>query len=322
MTIPRRAVLQGSLHASLAVACGTAAQSNRAAARPDETVVERFAGLPHGARSDFAQINGIRMHYVTMGSGPLVVLLHGWPETWFSWREQMRRLGSDFTVVAPDLRGCGLTELTEQGYDKRTIAADVRGLIDHLGSGPAHVVGHDMGGKAAFVMAHLYPGSVDKLVLADCLIPGTENADALNGGAWHYGFHMAEGIPEMLTKGRERDYIAAQIALWTRGDGAISEEAITEYAAHYSKPGRMTAGFDYYRALSEDAALVASFGDRRLTMPVMAITGRHGVGDTLARSLEGRADDVTSVVLKNCGHFVAEEKAEAFAQAVSRFLMS
>ncbi|XSG82493.1 MAG: alpha/beta fold hydrolase [Methyloligella sp. ZOD6] len=261
------------------------------------------------------------MHYVTMGSGPLVVLLHGWPETWFSWREQMRRLGQDFTVVAPDLRGCGLTELTEGGYDKRTIAGDVRGLIDHVGSGPAHVVGHDMGGKAAFVLAHLYPVVVDKLVLADCLIPGTENADALDGGAWHYGFHMAKDIPELLTKGRERGYIAAQIDLWTREDGAIAEETITEYAAHYSKPGRMTAGFNYYRALPDDAELVATFGERRLTMPVMTITGEYGVGDTLALSLAGRADDVTNVIFEDCGHFVAEENPEAFAQAVSRFLV-
>ncbi|MFD0987294.1 alpha/beta fold hydrolase [Methyloligella solikamskensis] len=316
MTIPRRAFLQGSL----AVACGIAAHLNRAAAQPDEIVAERPAGLPDGARSRFAQINGIRMHYVTMGSGPLVVLLHGWPETWFSWREQMRWLGQDFTVVAPDLRGCGLTELTAQGYDKETIAEDVRGLIDHLGQGSAHVVGHDMGGKAAFVLALVHPESVRKLVLADCLIPGTENADALDGGAWHYGFHMAQGIPELLTEGREREYIAAQIALWTRGDGAISEETIAEYAKHYSKPGRMTAGFDYYRALPDDADLVASFGERRLAMPVMAITGEYGVGDTLARSLVGRADDVKSVVLEDCGHFVAEEKPEAFAQAVSRFL--
>jgi pimeloyl-ACP methyl ester carboxylesterase len=163
----------------------------------------------------------------------------------------MPRLGKRFTVVAPDLRGTGLSERTRTGYDKRTIAEDVRALILHAGAKQAHVVGHDMGGKAAYVLAHLYPDVVSKLVLVDCLLPGTENMDALRGGAWHYGFHMAPEIPEMLTEGRERDYIRAEIRAWSRRRDAISEAAIAEYAQHYSSPGGMTAGFNYYRALQQ-----------------------------------------------------------------------
>ena len=109
------------------------------------------------------------------------------------------------------MRGTGLTELTPSGYDKRTIAEDIRALIAHTGASRAHVVGHDMGGKAAYVLAHLYPDCVAKLALIDCLLPGTENMDALRGGAWHYGFHMASEIPELLTRGREEEYIRAQI---------------------------------------------------------------------------------------------------------------
>jgi pimeloyl-ACP methyl ester carboxylesterase len=132
-----------------------------------------------------------------------------------------------------------------------------------------------MGGKAAYMLAHLHPECIEKLVLVDYLIPGTENMDALRGGAWHYGFHMAPDIPEMLTKGREREYIAAQIRAWSYRKDAVAEASIGEFARHYASLGGMTAGFNYYRALRGDAELAASFEGRRLDMPVLAIGGRH-----------------------------------------------
>jgi pimeloyl-ACP methyl ester carboxylesterase len=179
-----------------------------------------------------------------------------------------------------------------------------------------------MGGKAAYVLAHLCPETVSKLVLIDCLLPGTENMDALRGGAWHYGFHMATEIPEMLTEGRERDYIRAQIRAWSRSREAISEAAIAEYAQHYASPGGMTAGFNYYRALREDAPFVATLRNRKLPMPVMAVTGRYSVADKLADALRAEADDLTSVVAENSGHFVAEEVPEFFCERLESFLSS
>jgi len=177
-----------------------------------------------------------------------------------------------------------------------------------------------MGGKAAYMLAHLHPDCVEKLVMVDCLIPGTENMDALRGGAWHYGFHMAPEIPEMLTKGRERDYIAAQIRAWSYNKGAVSEAAITEFAQHYATPGGMTAGFNYYRALREDAVLAASFEGRTLDMPILAIAGRHGVGTKLADGLRQQARNLTAVIAEDSGHFVAEESPDFFCDQVGRFL--
>lgn len=167
--------------------------------------------LPKGTTGHVIQVNGIRLHYFELGQGPLVILLHGWPETSASWHLNMEPLARHYHVVAPDLRGLGTSERTTTGYDKKTIAADIKALITALGYQQAIIIGHDMGGKAAYVMAHLYPQSVSKLILVDCLIPGTENTDTLHGGAWHYGFHMAPDIPEMLTQGREKEYIKAMI---------------------------------------------------------------------------------------------------------------
>ena len=276
--------------------------------------------LPAGASSHTVTVNGVQLHYIEAGKGPLLVLLHGWPQTWLAWRGVMAELSENHRVVAPDLRGTGLSEITKSGYDKKTIATDIKALITHLGESSAIVVGHDMGGKAAYVMAHLYPDTVSKLVLVDCLLPGTENLDALRGGAWHYGFHMAKDMPEMLTQGREKEYITAQIRAWSHIDTAIDDATITEYARAYSAPGGMTAGFNYYRALKEDIELVKTFTGKKLAMPVLTITGQYSAGNKLAESLAPEAPNLTRVIVPDSGHFVAEEQPKAFVAALKDFI--
>jgi hypothetical protein len=138
----------------LAAGSAVSATSANEAETSTSSRSENGAPLPKGGASLFARVNGIKMHYVSAGRGPNVVLLHGWPQTWFAWRNVMEQLSSRFTLIAPDLRGVRLTERPSSGYDKRTIAADIRALIDEAAGGHAHVVGHDMGGKAAFMLAH------------------------------------------------------------------------------------------------------------------------------------------------------------------------
>ena len=309
----RRTLLLGAMAGSLTLRGPPLAEAdparNAAAAPP-----------PTGGTRRFVAANGITLHTVTVGSGPPLVLLHGWPQTWFAWRDTMERLADRFTLIAPDLRGPGLSERTETGYDKGTLAADIAALIGETAGGRAHVVGHDMGGKVAFALAHLHPACVARLVLVDCAVPGTESGDALHGGAWHYGFHMAAGFPEMLTRGRERAYIHAQIRAWSHRRDAVTEAAITEYARHYATPGGMTAGFNLYRTLPQDAELVASFGSRKLDMPVLTIAGRHGVGDRLADAMRSHATTLENAIAEESGHFVAEEAPAFFCDRVGQFL--
>lgn len=317
MAIERRDFCVAASRMAFAAAFLEAGSANAESSSPHGAAL-----LPKGGVSKYARVKGVTLHYVVAGSGPPAVLLHGWPQTWFAWRATMERLSRSFTLIAPDLRGVGLSERPSTGYDKGAIAADIRALIAQVAGGRAHVVGHDMGGKAAYVLAHLHPECVDRLVLVDCLVPGTENMDASRGGAWHYGFHMAPEIPEMLTKGRERDYIAAQIRAWSYKKDAIGQAAISEFARHYASPGGMTAGFAYYRALREDAALAASFEGRGLDMPVLTIAGRYGVGTRLADALRGRARDLSAVIAEDSGHFVPAEAPEFFCEQVARFLLA
>lgn len=303
MNIERRTVLK-----SLAGAALAASAASQARARSVEI------------ESRTARLNGCDIHYRVAGSGPPILLLHGWPQTSFAWLGVMHRLADRYRLIAPDLRGTGLSEKTVSGYDKRTIAEDIRHLITREADGQAHLVGHDMGGKAALVQALLAPDTISKLVLVDCSVPGTENMDTWRGGLWHYGFHMAPDIPEMLTKGRERDYIASQIKAWSHRKDAVSEEAISEFASHYAKPGGMTAGFNYYRALKADAELMASLKDRRFVMPVMTIGGRQSVGNKLADFVAPQCDRHVGIIVENCGHFVAEEAESEFCDHLVRFL--
>jgi pimeloyl-ACP methyl ester carboxylesterase len=278
------------------------------------------AEIPAGARSEKAKVNGIEMHYVIAGKGPMVVLLHGWPQTWYKWRHIIPALSDKYTVVAPDLRGLGETEHTKGGYDKKTISEDIVALIKHLGAEKAAVVGHDMGGKVAWLMGQTHPEIVDKLVLIDCMPLGTENMDSAKGGMWHYGFHMAKDFPEMLTKGREREYISAQLDAWTYNKKSLTNDALDEYARHYSSEGGMTAGFNYYRALLEDRKYMATLPPPKFTMPVLTIGGRHSVGDKLFQIMESQAPNLTGAVSEKSGHFVPEEDPALVAKELRQFL--
>ncbi|QFY43763.1 alpha/beta hydrolase [Candidatus Methylospira mobilis] len=278
------------------------------------------AALPEGAKSEFTHVNGMRMHYVKMGQGPLLILLHGWPQTWYEWNNTIPVLAGKFTVVAPDLRGLGLSEKTRTGYDKQTIANDIAELIKRNGAGSAFVVGHDMGGKVAYVLSLLHPELVTKLILVDCMPPGSENMDAAKGGMWHYGFHMAADFPEMLTKNREREYISAQMRKWAHHKDAITPRAIDEYAKHYASPGGMTAGFNYYRALPEDARFVSTYVDKKFTMPILTIAGRYGVSDKLFKAMRPKADNLKGVIAEDSGHFVPEEASTFLVEQIMNFL--
>lgn len=277
--------------------------------------------LSKSAESYFVRVNGIRMHYATMGCGPLVILIHGWPETSYEWREVMPLLAKNFKVVAPDLRGLGYSEKTATGYDKLTIANDIAALISSLHQGPAFVVGHDMGGKVACFLALLHPELVKKLVLVDCLIPGTENTDPMHQGSWHYGFHMAPEFPEMLTQGREKKYITAIIQGWLYNKRAVSQKTFDQYAKCYRASGGMTAGFNYYRALPQDAAFLSAHNNLQFKMPVMTIAGRYGVGNKLYNEVKKHSSSVKNVIIEESGHFVPEEAPDVLAKQLRDFFI-
>lgn len=268
-------------------------------------------------------VNNIRLHYVMGGQGDPVVLLHGWPESWYAWRKIMPALAEHYTVIAPDLRGLGDSDKPASGYDKRTVAQDIYLLLKQLGIQRIFLVGQDYGGSTAYVFTAEYPEMVRRLVVSECAPAGLVKDDLIplvvGGGMWHRSFHLVPDLPESLVEGRERLYLSWFYHHYSQNPGAISETDIDEYVRVYSIPGAMRAGFEYYRTYFEDTEHGKEYARTKLKMPVLAIGADLVYGTAVEEYMRAAALDVRGTVIKNCGHFVAEERPAELVEQILAF---
>ena len=271
---------------------------------------------------------GLRLHVVTAGDGPrTIVLLHGFPETWWEWRRVIPLLAqAGFRVVAPDYRGAGHSSRPVGGYDKRTMARDLhRLLVEHLAvSDPVVIVGHDIGLMVAHAYAQQFRDAVSHLVVIDAPLPGTAVFDRLRSDprVWHFAFHGARDVAEMLIAGRERPYLQSFFGARSFDPSAIDGEDFDVFVDAYSAPGAMRAGFELYRTFDRDAldTRAALERDGKLTVPVLAVGGAISTsGDIVEEMMREVATDVTGIRIPDTGHWVPEEQPEALADAVLRF---
>ncbi|MEV0403829.1 alpha/beta hydrolase [Actinoallomurus sp. NPDC050550] len=270
-----------------------------------------------------ATVNGIRLHYRRTGDGPLLVLLHGWPQTGHCWRHLVGPLSEAYTVVVPDLRGYGRSDLPTDGHDKRTRAEDLHRLIRALGHESATVIGHDRGARVAHRWALDHPGDIERLVVMD-IIPTREmwrrmDAD-LARRTWHWLFHLQPDLPELLAGANPGAYVRYLIDGWSHVP--LPEEDIAEYVRAFSRPGALRAGFDDYRAFQEDAEHDEADAGRRIPMPMLALWAEHSFLRTIDVVAVWRdyADNVTGRMIEDCGHFLAEERPEAVLKELTGFL--
>ena len=278
----------------------------------------------------YAELDDVMLHYVRAGQGPAVVLLHGWPQSWWEWRHVIPALAEHFTVIAPDLRGLGDSSRPLDGYDKKTVGEDVwRLLSEHLGIDQFHLIGHDWGGPTAYALAARHQAAVRRLVIVDVSIPGCGGDFSQGGRRWHHQFHMTLDLPEALTADREDLYLAWFYRTFAYRPDAITADDLDEYLRTYSQPGAMRAGFSYYRAVPQDIEdNQKTIADGKLAMPVLTIAGgasyphARGRGHEAEESLKRCAKDVRAVVVPECGHFVPEEAPEQFNAEVLSFLQS
>ncbi len=271
---------------------------------------------------------GLRLHYVTAGDGPrTIVLLHGFPQTWWQWHRVMPALvAGGFRVVAPDYRGAGHSWRPPGGYDKRTMAGDVHRLLrEHLEiREPVVVVGHDIGLMLAYAYAQAYRDDVSHLAVVDAPLPGTSVFDRLRTDprVWHFAFHGARDVAELLVAGREREYLQAFFNARTSDPSAISEADLDVYVSAYSSPGGMRAGFEVYRAFGQDAEDNRAALERngKLTVPVLAVGGMTSTtGPLMEEMMREVAEDVTGVRIPGTAHWISEEQPEALANALLDF---
>lgn len=270
----------------------------------------------------YADLDDVRLHYVTAGRGPAVVLLHGWPQTWYMWRDVMPGLAGRYRVIAPDLRGLGDSSRPVGGYDKKTLAQDVWRLVhDVLGEDELFVVGHDWGGPTAFAVAAQHRDAVKRLAIFDVPVPG-DGTPVMFANRWHHGLHWELDFPEALTAGREDIYLGFFYRNWGGRPDAISAEAEREYLRAYRQPGAMRAGFNLYRATPQDVADNQAFlSEGRLKMPVLCYGGAlgRGRGELAIESWRRIAEDVRGGILEDCGHWIPEERPEWVVEQLLAF---
>jgi pimeloyl-ACP methyl ester carboxylesterase len=271
-----------------------------------------------------AAVNGIQIHYVIGGHGDPVVLLHGWPETWYAWHHVMPALAKNHTVVVPDLRGLGDSSKPSTGYDGKTVAEDMHQLVTQLGFKSIFLVGHDIGTQVAYSYAAAHPAEVKKLVVMELTIPGFPPPGRMP--IWWGIFHQVPDVPEALVQGKEMMYLSWFFRGLTYNPSAITQADVDEYVSHYSSPGGLRAGFEYYRAFPQDAIQNQNYSKTKLTMPVLALGGAFipvlGGNITMPSIIYGMkilAQNVQGVTVPNSGHFIPEEQPKFVINQLFKF---
>lgn len=279
------------------------------------------------AEHEMIRVNGVRLHYLTAGNGPPMVLLHGWPETSYAWRKVLPALAERYRVVAPDLRGMGHSDKPEVGYDMRTVATDIRELVRALGIERPYLVGHDWGGLVVRRYALDWPGEADRLAVLD-IIPHEQILSDLSAdvarGSWHYFFNAFPDLPEILVEGRVEPFLRAFFRPKCHNPAVFVEECIAEYTRAYSAPGALRGGFGYYRAMFDaNRALDAESDGRRIAEPVLCLWGNSGgmgiPGRDVLDMWRREATDVRGRAIDACGHYLAEEQPETVLEELLRF---
>jgi len=290
-----------------------------AAAPSVQAQVEPF---PPSFHTQQIATNGAVIHLRVGGSGPAVVLLHGYGETGDMWAPMAADLARDHTVIVPDLRGLGLSSKPEAGFDKKTQAGDIAGVLDALNIDRIDLVTHDIGNMVGFAFAAMHPEKVRRFALIDAPLPGVGPWEEIvkNPLLWHFRF----GGPDMerLVAGRERIYLDRFWNEFSADPSRFTEASRAHYAALYALPGAMHSGFAQFAAFDQDAvdnkAVLASHG--KLAMPVFAIGGEKSFGAGMAAAMRAAATDVREGIVPNSGHWIMEENPKATIALIRDFL--
>jgi pimeloyl-ACP methyl ester carboxylesterase len=267
-------------------------------------------------------VNNVTLHYVIGGHGDPILLLHGWPETWYEWRNIIPSLiANNYTIIALDMRGLGDSEKPQTGYDKKTVAEDIYQLVKKLGYSKIYLVAHDWGGPVAYSYAAVHPEDIQKMIIIDVPLPGfgvEEAAKFSPNGIWHLSFHAVRDLPEKLIEGKEDLYLNWFYDHYSYNQSAITSEAREEYIKQYSKPGAMRAGFEYYRAFPINVEQNKEHANVKLAMPVLALGGKYTDNAALI-SMKSLATDVRGGIVPFSGHWIPEERPDFLIEQLTKF---
>ncbi|GAB2960481.1 alpha/beta hydrolase [Micromonospora polyrhachis] len=306
----------------------TSTKATAAPTHPYDSATRDDTEFNRQFRHETADIDGVQMHYVTGGTGEPLVLLHGWPQSWYEWRGIMPALAEKYTVYALDLPGLGDSVGAPSGYDKATLARYVHGLLaGKLGLRKFNLVGHDLGAGVGFQYAVQFPDEVGKYAHLDYPLPGPAlGADKYRQASWHMSFHSQDGFPETLVDDDVRDYLSlffgyvAYGGTSFGGPGAkapFTDRQIDEYARTYQRPQVLTGGFELYRTLDQDER--DNVAAAPIKMPVMLMTA-EGSLDFTRSTVEPSMSNITHAVeVPKSGHWLPEENPDFVTAELVKF---
>jgi pimeloyl-ACP methyl ester carboxylesterase len=284
------------------------------------------AGFTGTFTSRYIHTGDVRLHAVIGGDGPPLLLIHGWPGSWYYWRLVMPTLARDFTVIAVDQRGIGLSDKPEEGYDTGTLADDLAGLMDALGHHQFAVAGVDTGMLIGYALAADHPGRVARLAVGEAPLPGIGPPaplilpDQVVDRLWHIPFNQLKETNEKLVAGREDIFFGAEFSA-SAGTNKLPDYAVRYYVDGLaSSPEALHGSFQLYRAFGAIAAQNQERQTRRLPMPVLAMGGAESSGAMVADTMKLVADDVHALVIPGTGHWLAEQAPGAMLAALTEFL--
>lgn len=281
-----------------------------------------------GIQHHFAQVKDLRLHYLSAGDPQqeALVLLAGFPQSSYAWREIIPLLAERFYIIAPDLPGQGDSDLPLNGYDTAALAQQTEALLQQLNVERIYLAGHDIGAWVAFALAAQFPDRVKKVALLDAGIPGVTLPDALpvtSGSAWktwHFAFHLVADLPETLIAGREAIYLDWFLRRKAANPQIFDMAKMQEYLRIFTRPGMLRAGLAFYRAVELSAIQNRAFlQNGRLTMPLLAVSADQGSIPDMAAPLRQFADNVSGITIERCGHFIPEEQPVALAKHFHAF---
>lgn len=296
-----------------------------------EDVADRDAAARQDFRHGTARVGGLHVHYVESGQGRPILLIPGWPQSWYAWRHVMPLLvAAGRRVIAIDPRGTGQSDRPADGYDLTTIAADVHGIAEALGlldDGPIDVTGHDVGTWIAYAYAADWRSDVRRLAVMDAALPGLSRPRAdldireTNLRTWHFPFNQLDDLPELLLAGRETAFLTWLFRAKSVRPWAITAEDVDEYARQMAAPGAIRAATAYYKAAfsAEGMAANRARAETPLDVPILALGAERGVGAAMVDTFRPLAPDVSGRAIPDCGHYMPEECPDEVAAELIRF---
>ena len=277
-------------------------------------------------RHDMVDANGVRFHTVSGGKGTPIILMAGFPQSWYAWRRVMPILADHYQIVAIDLPGQGDSAKPIDGYDTESTGGRVHDLVSTLGLGHYHIAAHDIGAWVAYPYVARFANEVGKLIMLDANVPGvtlksTIEIGSENWKSWHFLFHPVPDLPEILIYGRERQYIEWFFQRKSFNPaGTFSTTDIDEYERVYKQPGNLRGALAYYRAVYDDIKQNESLIGRKLDTPILALGGDVGMSPNIFNVMRPLASKVEGGIIENCGHYMPEEQPEIIAQKILDFL--